>query len=175
MCFCLHFERMEANIIVMRILMCDPQGNWDAERPIKHFFVFISLFLCFSSLSLHLSLPLFLTYGLAETYIHADDQHWYPRLKQATEGWLPRWCLSHGRAKNNRIGLLYIPAAWRLISENLFVRLTDSLIWPLAISHVTSVDLVTSDHAPWSPTDRNIMNLMFTQHVWLLWQPFSSV
>jgi len=108
----------------MSVPMCDPQIYLNDEIPIKHLFVFICLFLCFYSLSLHLSLPLLLTFGLAETCVNADDKHWYPRLKQATEGWLPWCCLSRGRAKNNRISLLYIPAAWRLIRENLFVRLT---------------------------------------------------
>jgi len=38
---------MEVNIIVMKILTCYARGKWDAERPIKHFFVF------------YLSVPLF--------------------------------------------------------------------------------------------------------------------
>jgi hypothetical protein len=80
-CVYLHYGRMEINNVVMRVLMCDSQGKWDAERQIKHFFVSICLFLCFHSLSLHISLHLLLTYGLAERCIYADDKPSYLRLK----------------------------------------------------------------------------------------------
>lgn len=149
----LHFERIVASMIVkcFHLWSTRKMGCWKTNKIFLCSYHSLALF--FPLLCTSPSLCFLLVNWPKHIYFfflmtNTDIRDWIRHHQR----WLPWWCLSHSRTKNNHIRLLCIPAAWSLISENPFLCLASSLTWPLEVTWLRRT-LVTSDHAHYSTTD----------------------